>query len=230
LTALAQLGVNVMALLAGAGVAGIAIGFGAQKLVADLVSGFFFLMDDAFRLNEYISTGKIEGYVEKIALQSMHLRQSDGALHCIPYSGVDTITNFSRNWGTVELGFTVPFDTDIDRVRKIFNQIGEEMAENAAYKNALLQPFSFKGLSEVNEVGIVVSGKFMFKPQLRKQTTIRREINSRVHAEFAKAGIHFARRKVSVSVDTQGNVSTGSEAGVISFAEAGASSNIEAKG
>ncbi len=208
LTALAQLGVNVMALLAGAGVAGIAIGFGAQKLVADLVSGIFFLMDDAFRLNEYISTGKIEGHVEKIGLQSMHLRQSDGALHCVPYSGVDTVGNFSRNWGTDKLDFTVPFDTDIDRVRAIFNQIGEELAEDPAYKGIFLQPFSFKGLVQLNDVGAVVRGKFMFRPEFRRQFAIRREINRMVHDAFTKAGIPFARREVRLSMDARNGILT----------------------
>ncbi len=208
LTALAQLGVNVMALVAGAGVAGIAIGFGAQKLVADLVSGVFFLMDDAFRVNEYISTGKIEGHVEKIGLQSMHLRQSDGALHCVPYSSVDTVGNFSRNWGTDTLDFTVPFDTDIDRVRAIFNQIGEELAENPAYKGIFLQPFAFKGLVQLNDVGAVVRGKFMFRPEFRRQFAIRREIYRKVHDAFTKAGIPFARREVRLSMDARDGILT----------------------
>lgn len=202
ISALGQLGVNVTALLAGAGVAGIAIGFGAQKLVADLVSGVFFLMDDAFRINEYIAAGSIEGTVEKIALQSMHLRKSDGAIHCVPYSSVDTITNFSRDWGTSKLSFTVPFDTDIERVRKIFKRIGQEIFDNPEYADALLQPFKFKGVSEVTDLGIVVRGKFMFKPELAKQFLIRREIYRRVQSEFAMAGIQFARRELRISVNS----------------------------
>jgi small-conductance mechanosensitive channel len=202
ISALAQLGVNVTALLAGAGVAGIAIGFGAQKLVADLVSGVFFLLDDAFRVNEYIGAGSIEGTVEKIGLQSMHLRKSDGAIHCVPYSSVDTITNFSRDWGTSKLSFTVPFDTDIDRVRKIFKRIGQDIFDNPLYADALLQPFKFKGVNQVTDLGIVVRGKFMFKPELAKQFLIQREIYRRVQSEFAMAGIQFARRELRISVNS----------------------------
>jgi small-conductance mechanosensitive channel len=201
LTALGHLGINVTALMAGAGVAGIAVGFGAQKLVSDVVSGLFFLLDDAFRLNEYIAAGSIEGTVEKIALQSMYLRQSDGALTCVPYSNIDSITNFSRDWGVAKLVFTVPFDTNIEAVRKIFKHIGQDLARNPEYQDAFLQPFKFKGVSEVNDVGIVVRGKFMFKPELAKQFLIRREIYTRVQADFARAGIQFARREVRVSVD-----------------------------
>lgn len=204
LTALGHLGINVTALLAGAGVAGIAVGFGAQKLVADVVSGVFFLMDDAFRINEYIAAGGNEGTVEKIALQSMHLRQSDGALNCIPYSNIDSVTNFSRDWGVAKLTFTVPFDTNIETVRKIFKRIGQDLAVNPEYQDAFLQPFKFKGVGEVNDVGIVVRGKFMFKPELAKQFLIRREIYTRVQADFARAGIQFARREVRVSVDASG--------------------------
>jgi small-conductance mechanosensitive channel len=206
ISALAQLGVNVTALLAGAGVAGIAIGFGAQKLVADLVSGVFFLLDDAFRVNEYIGAGSIEGTVEKIGLQSMHLRKSDGAIHCVPYSSVDTITNFSRDWGTSKLSFTVPFDTDIDRVRKIFKRIGQDILDNPLYADALLQPFKFKGVNQVTDLGIVVRGKFMFKPELAKQFLIQREIYRRVQSEFATAGIQFARRELRISVNSDDEI------------------------
>ena len=96
LTRLGHIGVNVTALLTGAGVAGIAIGFGAQKLVADLVSGLFFLIDDAFRLNEIIEVAGVQGTVERIALRSMTLRMSDGPISCVPYSNIASITNFGR--------------------------------------------------------------------------------------------------------------------------------------
>jgi small-conductance mechanosensitive channel len=204
LTALGHLGVNVTALLAGAGVVGIAVGFGAQKLVADVVSGVFFLVDDAFRLNEYINTGSVEGTVEKIALRSMLLRQSDGAIHCIPYSNISSVTNLGRDWGTMKQVFTVPFDTDIDKVRKIFKKIGQELYDDPQYAEAFIQPFKYKGVSQVNDVGIVVRGKFMFKPEKAKQFLINREIYKRVQADFAKAGIQFARREVRVSVDQKG--------------------------
>ena len=124
LTALGNLGINVTPLLAGAGVAGLAIGFGAQKLVSDMMSGLFFLIDDAFRLNEYIDTGGKQGTVEKISLRSIQLRDAKGPVLIIPYSNIKTVTNFGRDWGIMKLKFTVPFDTDIEKVRKIFKKIG----------------------------------------------------------------------------------------------------------
>lgn len=229
LTALGHIGLNVTALLAGAGVLGIAIGFGAQKLVADVVSGLFFLIEDAFRMNEYINAGGMEGTVEKIALRSMLLRKSDGALQCVPYSNIDAITNFGRDWGTMKQVFTVPFDTNIEKVRKIFKKIGAELSEIPEYKEAFIQPFKYKGVSQVNDVGIVVRGKFMFKPEKSMQFLINREIYKRVQAEFAAAGIQFARREVHVSVDHRGAAANEASAEVAAAAasEAIAASNAQ---
>lgn len=201
LMALDVLGVNVTPLLAGAGVAGIAIGFGAQKLVADVVSGIFFLLEDAFRANEYVNAGGIEGTVERLSIRSLHLRQSDGALNCIPYSNVSAITNMSRDWGTMKQVFTVPFDTDLEKVRKIFKRIGEDLMRTPEFAPAFILPFKYKGVSQVNDVGLVVRGKFMFRPELSQQFLIQREIYRRVQNDFAAAGIAFARREIRVRVD-----------------------------
>lgn len=201
LSALDYMGLNVAPLLAGAGVAGIAIGFGAQKLVADVVSGLFFLIEDAFRANEYLSASGIEGTVERLSIRSLHLRQSNGALNCIPYSNISAITNMGRDWGTMKQIFTIPFDTDIEKVRKIFKRIGQDLLADPIFAPAFLQPFKYKGVREVNDVGIVVSGKFMFRPELSLQFLIQREVYRRVHADFAAAGLSFARREVRVVVD-----------------------------
>ncbi|WP_340110372.1 mechanosensitive ion channel family protein [Pikeienuella sp. HZG-20] len=201
LTMLSNLGVNVAPLLAGAGVAGIAIGFGAQKLVADIVSGLFFLMDDAFRLNEYIDVGDTAGTVERIALRSIQLRDAKGPVLIIPYSNIKSVTNFSRDWGIMKLRFTVPFDTDLDKVRKIFKRIGQEMMQIPELAPGFIEPFKSQGAAEFSDYGIVVRGKFMHKP--RAQFAIRKHIFKRVQEEFAANGIEFARREVKVKVSGQ---------------------------
>lgn len=201
LMALDVLGVNITPLLAGAGVAGIALGFGAQKLVADVVSGVFFLIEDAFRANEYVNAGGIEGTVERLSIRSLHLRQSDGALNCIPCSNVSAITNMSRDWATMKQVFTVPFDTDLEKVRKIFKRIGQDLMAMPEFAPAFILPFKYKGVGQVNDVGILVRGKFMFRPELSQQFLIQREIFRRVQADFAKSGITFARREIRVVVD-----------------------------
>ncbi len=110
---LSSLGVDIGPLLAGAGVVGIAIGFGAQTLVRDIVSGVFFLLDDAFRLGEYIDISGIRGTVEQISIRSLRLRHHRGALHTVPFGEIQHLTNHSRDWVIMKLQFRVPYDTDL---------------------------------------------------------------------------------------------------------------------
>jgi moderate conductance mechanosensitive channel len=119
LMALSSLGVQVAPLIAGAGVVGLAIGFGAQTLVKDVISGMFFLLDDAFRVGEYIESGSIRGTVEQISIRSLRLRHHRGALHTVPFGSLDTITNYSRDWVIDKMTISVTYDTDLDKVKKI---------------------------------------------------------------------------------------------------------------
>lgn len=198
LLAVGSLGIDITPLLAGAGILGLAIGFGAQKLVTDIVSGVFFLIDDAFRVGEYVDVGGTMGAVEKISIRSMQLRHHRGNVHTIPYGSVEKVTNFSRDWVIMKLMFTVPFDTDPNRVKKIFKKIGAEMLEDPLFKDDFLEPFKSQGVFQFDDVGIVMRGKFMAKPGT--QFTIRKEIYNRVRNEFKANGIEFARREVRVDI------------------------------
>jgi len=198
LLALGNVGVDTTPLLAGAGIVGLAIGFGAQKLVTDVVSGIFFLIDDAFRTGEYVEIDGTMGTVERISIRSLQLRHHKGPVHTIPYGEVPKITNYSRDWVIMKLKFTVPFDTDPNKVKKIFKKIGQDLLEIEELGPDFLQPFKSQGVFEIDEVGMVIRGKFMAKPG--KQFMIRKEIFNRVKAEFAAAGIDFARREVRVAL------------------------------
>ncbi|WP_420412243.1 mechanosensitive ion channel family protein [Roseibium sp.] len=198
LLGLSQLGVNITPLLAGAGVVGLAVGFGAQTLVSDVVAGIFFLMDDAFRMGEFINTGGAQGTIEKISIRSMQLRGTKGAVHVVPYGQISNLTNLSRDWVIMKLKFTIPFDTDQEKVRKIFKKIGQEIMEMDEYKDDLLAPFKGQGVADVDDVGIVVRGKFTTKPG--KQFGVRREIYKRVQKAFEENGIQFARKEVRVQL------------------------------
>lgn len=198
LLTLSHLGIDTTPLLAGAGIVGLAVGFGAQKLVSDIVSGIFFLIDDAFRTGEYVEVGSTMGTVERISIRSMQLRHHRGPVHTIPFGEIPKITNYSRDWVIMKLKFTVPFDTDPNKVKKIFKRIGAEMGTMPEFKDDFLQPFKSQGVFEVNDVGMVIRGKFMAKPG--KQFMIRKEIYNRVKAEFTANGIEFARREVRVAL------------------------------
>ena len=195
---LSSLGINVGPLLAGAGVVGIAIGFGAQTLVRDIVSGIFFLLDDAFRVGEYIEIGDLRGTVESISVRSLRLRHHRGAVHTIPFGEMKSLTNHSRDWVIMKLEFRVPFGTDLKVVKKIVKAIGEELAEDEEIGPSILEPLKSQGVRRMEEFNMVVGVKFMTKPG--EQWQMRKEVYQRVRDAFEAKGITFAERNVKVEV------------------------------
>lgn len=195
---LASMGVNIAPLIAGAGVIGLAVGFGAQTLVKDLISGLFFLMDDAFRIGEFIECGDVAGTVEKFNARSLVLRGYLGAVYTVPYGDLGKVTNYSRDWVIMKLRFRVPYDTDIDLVRKIFKKIGREMLEDEDLGPNFIQPFKSQGVIKMDDSAFIVSGKFMTKPN--KQWGVRKAVYERVQAAFKEYGIKFAPKRVIVDV------------------------------
>ncbi|MEQ8348613.1 MAG: mechanosensitive ion channel family protein [Sneathiellaceae bacterium] len=198
LTVLAGLGVDIGPLLAGAGVVGIAVGFGAQTLVRDVVSGIFFLFDDAFRNGEYVDIGAVKGTVEKISLRSFQLRHHRGAVHTVPFGEIKTLTNYSRDWVIMKLPLRLTYDTDPQQVKKIVKQIGAEMAADPLLGPSLLDQPKSQGVMMMEDSAMILRVKFMAKPG--QQFVIRRELLHRIRAAFTEAGIQFANREVTVRV------------------------------
>ncbi len=195
---LSSLGVDIGPLIAGAGVVGLAIGFGAQKLVTDVISGLFYLIDDAFRAGEYVDIGDVKGRVEATNVRSLVLRHHRGPLHTVPYSEIKHLTNYSRDWVIMKLEFRVTYDTDVNKVKKIFRQIGEDLLADPVLGEDFLQPFKSQGVKSMEESAMIVRGKFMAKPG--KQFMIRKEIYTRVQKAFEENDIHFAHRRVAVEL------------------------------
>lgn len=204
LITLSSLGINIAPILAGAGVVGLAIGFGAQALVRDIVSGVFFLIDDAFRVGEYIEMGELRGTVESISVRSLRVRHHRGAVHTIPFGELKSLTNYSRDWVMMKLEFRVPFDTDLKLAKKIVKKIDAELQANPDYGQNFIQPLKFQGVRRMEEFNMVVGVKFMTKPG--EQWTIRRDAYQRIRDEFEKAGINFAQRNVKVEVIGKGEI------------------------
>ena len=136
LIVLSESGVNITPLIAGASVFGLAISFGSQTLVKDIVSGIFYLADDAFRVGEYIDCGKAKGTVEGFTLRSMRLRHQNGQVHTIPFGQLGQITNFSRDWTTMKFNLRFARDTDIEKLRKTVKKIGAEMQEDRSSRTS----------------------------------------------------------------------------------------------
>jgi small-conductance mechanosensitive channel len=199
LSILSALGVNILPLLAGASVLGLAIGFGSQTLVRDVVSGAFYLVDDAFRLGEYVEVGDSKGTVEKIGIRSLHMRHHRGALNILPYGEIKRLCNTSRDWMIIVMQFHLTYDTDLTKVKKIVRRIGEELAADPELGPELLQPLKSQGVIATDESGLVVRVKFMAKPGSAPYL-IRREAYTRILRAFAAEGIRFAGRQVTVVV------------------------------
>ncbi len=195
---LAGIGVNIAPLFAGAGVVGLAIGFGAQTLIRDVFSGAFFLIDDAFRRGEYIEIDKIRGSVEKINVRSLQLRHHNGPLHTIPFGEIRQLTNYSRDWVIMKLPLRVTYDTDVEKVRKLVKNLGIEMAGDPEIGPKFLQPPKSQGVVEMDDSAMIIRVKFMTKPG--DQFILRRHVYQRIQKLFEENGIQFAHREVTVRI------------------------------
>jgi moderate conductance mechanosensitive channel len=200
---LSALGVEIGPLLAGAGVVGLAIGFGAQTLVKDIISGMFFLLDDAFRVGEYIESGSIRGTVEDISIRSLRLRHHRGALHTIPFGSLDTITNYSRDWVIDKMTISVIYDTDLDKVKKIIKQIGKELHADPELAPHIIETLKMQGVEQFGEFAIQIRLKMMTQPG--EQFVIRRRAYGLIKKAFAENGIEIALPTVQVAGGNEGS-------------------------
>ncbi|MBO6636674.1 MAG: mechanosensitive ion channel family protein [Roseitalea sp.] len=194
--ALSNLGVDVAPLFAGAGVIGIAIGFGAQTLIRDVFSGAFFLLDDAFRKGEYVELTGVKGVVEKISIRSFQLRHHLGALHTIPFGEITSLTNYSRDWVMMKLPIRLTYGTDVERVRKLVKKLGQELLSHPDIGDSFLQPLKSQGVYKMEDSAMIVRVKFMTKPG--EQFVARKIIYERIRQLFEQEGIPFANREVTV--------------------------------
>jgi small-conductance mechanosensitive channel len=200
---LASMGVQIAPLIAGAGVVGVAIGFGSQTLVKDIMSGMFYLLDDAFRVGEYIIAGSYKGTVESFSLRSIKLRHHRGPLFTVPFGSLGAIQNASRDWVIVKMPFTVPHDTDLMKVKKVIKQVSAQLMEDPEIAAGILEPLKSQGADEITDHGIVVRLKFKAIPG--KQFTARRTANALIKKAFAENGIAFAFPTVRVASDGDGD-------------------------
>ena len=198
LVCLASLGLNITPILAGMGVIGIALGFGSQTLVRDIISGVFFLAEDAFRIGEYIQVGNTRGTVEGIAIRSVRLRHHRGPVHTLPFGEIKQLTNYSRDWIMMKLEFLLAFGTDLQKVKRLVKKVGQELHEHPDLGPALLEPVKSQGVRRMEPTGIVVGIKFMATPG-SEVYLLRREIYQRLLDAFEKNGIEFARPQVLVA-------------------------------
>jgi small-conductance mechanosensitive channel len=191
LLVLSQLGVNITPLIAGASVLGLAVSFGSQSLVRDIVSGVFFLAEDSFRVGEYIDGTKVKGTVEGFSVRSIRLRHQNGQLHIVPFGQLTHITNFSRDWTTVKFNLAFGLNTDVEVLRKTVKKIGLDMMNEVQFQKELLQPLKMQGLVDIKDASLIVRFKFTARP--KNPSMIQRMAIRRMYEQLPKLGIEFAK-------------------------------------
>ena len=195
---LSALGVNIGPLLAGAGIVGLAIGFGAQTLVRDIITGVFLIMDDAFRVGEYIQSGSYKGTVESIGLRSVKLRHHRGPIYVVPFGELRGVQNMVRDWVIHKITVGVTYDSDLEKARKLVKKIGQELAADPEFKDEILQPLKMQGVEAFGDFAIQVRMKMMTRPG-EKQFLIRRRANLMIKKAFDEQGIRFAFPTVQIA-------------------------------
>jgi len=196
LIVLSSIGVNIGPLIAGAGVIGLAIGFGAQTLVRDIIAGVFFLIDDSFRVGDYVESTGVKGMVEKISLRSVKLRHPRGMVYTVPFGNLKSITNFSRDYTITKLDFRVGFGTDLEQVRKIIKKINKKLRKDEETNRVMLDDLKSQGVKEFDDSAMILRVKFKTLPG--EQFALKRVVYRMIQEEFRASGIEFAHRNVTV--------------------------------
>jgi small-conductance mechanosensitive channel len=197
LTILSGIGVQIAPLIAGAGIFGVAIGFGSQTLVKDVLSGVFYMMDDAFRVGEYIQSGSYKGTVESFSLRSVKLRHHRGPLFTVPFGDLGAVQNMSRDWVLDKMVINVTYDSDLELARKLIKKIGLELAQDPEFAASTLQPLKMQGVDSFGDFAVVLRMKLMTKPG--EQFAIKRKALLMIKKAFEDNGIKIAFPTVQVS-------------------------------
>ena len=187
---LQRLGLDIGPIVAGAGIAGIAIGFGAQALVQDTLSGFFILLEDQFRVGDFIRTGDSNGTVERMSLRCTWLRDIDGTLHVIPNGDIRTVSNRSKNWARVIIDVRIPYDEDIDRAEVLLARLADEIVKEEAYAGIMEGEPSVLSVAELAESWVTL--KILLMTSAGQQWAISRDLQKRIVKAFNQEDIHFA--------------------------------------
>ncbi|MBV9825690.1 MAG: mechanosensitive ion channel [Alphaproteobacteria bacterium] len=188
LTALSEIGVNIAPLLAGAGIVGVAVGFGSQKLVQDVITGMFVLFENAIQIGDSVTVASLSGNVERLSVRNIWLRGGDGAVHIIPFSAVTSITNSNRGLGNAAVSVTISVDEDADRAADVLRDIAAGMKTEDAYASAMLGDLGL-WVDAVKASGVTLSGTISCTDSGR--WSVQREFNRRVHKRFRELGIVF---------------------------------------
>jgi small conductance mechanosensitive channel len=186
---LGELGIQLGPLLATAGIGAIAIGFGAQSLVKDVISGFFIILENQYRIGDAIEVAGVSGLVESVSLRRTVLRDLEGRVHTIPNGEIKVVSNLSKEWSRSVLDIGISYGEDIDKVVDLLSRIGKELEAEGPYKSAILEPLQILGLERFGESQLVI--RIMVKTVPLKQWDVGRELRKRIKKRFDEQGIQI---------------------------------------
>lgn len=184
---LKELNFDVRPLLAGAGIVGVAVGFGAQSLVKDVLGGFFLLLENQIRVNDVAVINGTGGLVEEINLRTTVLRSEDGAVHVFPNGNITKLSNLTRDFSYYVFSISVNYREDTDRVVDVLAGIAAELMSEESYRTAILAPLEIMGVDQLADSGVIVKARFKTLPM--KQWLVGREMNRRIKKRFHEVGI-----------------------------------------
>jgi small conductance mechanosensitive channel len=199
---LAEFGLDLKPILAGAGILGLAVGFGAQTLVKDVITGFFILLENQIRVDDTITAAGCTGVVEAVNLRTTVLRDYDGTTHIIPNSSITVVTNATRDWSRALLDVGVAYKEDTDRCEMVLREVGASMEKDPLFARRLIGPFEFPGVVKFGDSAVVL--RVLVKTQAHDGPTVLRELRRRVKKAFDKAGIEIPFPHVKIVRDRDG--------------------------
>ncbi|MCZ6813491.1 MAG: mechanosensitive ion channel [Alphaproteobacteria bacterium] len=205
LSVLSELGLNIGPLLAGAGVMGLAVGFGAQTLVKDVITGLFILLEDTIAVGDYVEVGGHAGTVESLSVRTIRLRDPAGRVHTVPFSDVGTVLNHTKDFSNVVLNIGIAYRENVDQVMDVIEELGREMVEDQTLAPDIITPLEVQGLQSLDDSAVVIRARIRVRPG--KQWGMKREFNRRMKNRFDELGIEipFPHQTVYFGEDSDGN-------------------------
>jgi small conductance mechanosensitive channel len=195
---LSEIGLDIAPLLAGAGVVGLAIGFGAQTLVKDVITGLFILIEDTINVGDVVQVDQRTGTVESISIRSIRIRDVEGAVHTVPFSAVSTVKNLSRGFSYYVFDIAVGQSADLDAVDALLRRIDAEVRADPAFADDILEPLDLQGVDKLTDAGLVLRARIKTLPG--RHYAVGREFNRRIAAGFAAAGVPSSLPRHTIEV------------------------------
>jgi small-conductance mechanosensitive channel len=229
LTGLSEIGVNTAPLLASASIFGVALGFGSQKLVQDLITGIFLLMENAMQVGDSVTLAGVSGTVEYLSIRTVRLRGSDGSLFTVPFSSVSTVNNTNRGIGNAAVRVSIALGQDVELASATLTEIGASLREDDAFKDGIISDFSLWGVDAVDGSSVTLAGQIQCRDTAR--WGVQREFNRRIVDRFTQHGIEIAnpqRNFVIVKGGDTGDLDTALKGGQQGDTSSDPSTNMHA--